>query len=117
MNHGTLCRCEEVAWREVREAREELGARDPRTLKGVTRAGMGYCQGRICGFAAQCLAGQEPGAQLAAARQVARRPLTLPIELGALADAPQVNEAGEPEAEGGTEQIVVPAAPPENPVI
>lgn len=118
MTHDTtLCRCEEVEWHEVCEAREELDAQDPRTLKGVTRVGMGYCQGRICGFAAQCLAGREPGAQLAAARQVARRPLTMPIELGALADAPQVSDTDGPEADGGTEQIIVPAAPPENPVI
>src|SRR3954471_5196353 len=44
-----VCRCEEVPVGAVREAVSELGADDARTVKLLTRAGMGWCQGRICG--------------------------------------------------------------------
>src|SRR5699024_9384841 len=46
-----VCRCEEVTAGEVRRARTDLEATDQRTNKGVTRAGMGWCQGRVCSFA------------------------------------------------------------------
>ena len=45
------CRCEEVSVAAVREAVTDLGAVDARTAKLLTRAGMGWCQGRICGEA------------------------------------------------------------------
>lgn len=44
-----VCRCEEVSRGEVEEA---IGARDvggARSLKLVCRAGLGLCQGRVCG--------------------------------------------------------------------
>ena len=67
--------------------REELHARDPRSLKGVTRAGMGMCQGRICGAAMLCL-GSDESTRHDAARAAARRPLALPLTVGALAETP-----------------------------
>src|SRR5699024_1100500 len=42
-----VCRCEEVPWSRVREAGADLAATEPRGLKGTTRVGMGWCQGRI----------------------------------------------------------------------
>ena len=44
-----VCRCEEVTGGAIREAVGELGAGDVRTVKLLTRAGMGWCQGRVCG--------------------------------------------------------------------
>lgn len=78
-----VCRCEEVTAGRIREAVEE-GARDARTVKLFTRAGMGWCQGRTCGAAVSCLAGgAEPPAE--------RRPFATPVPLGALAAlAPEV---------------------------
>lgn len=73
-----VCRCEEVTLGEITAAREELGATDPRSLKGVTRAGMGMCQGRICGAAMLCL-GSDESTRHEAARAVAKRPLALPL--------------------------------------
>jgi len=35
----------------VAAAVTELGATDARTVKLLTRAGMGWCQGRQCGYA------------------------------------------------------------------
>ncbi|WP_083975607.1 FAD/NAD(P)-dependent oxidoreductase [Kitasatospora mediocidica] len=73
-----VCRCEEVPVSAVREAVDELGAGDPRTVKLLTRAGMGWCQGRMCGPAVACLSGG--GAQGADSR-----PLSCPVLLGELA--------------------------------
>lgn len=73
-----VCRCEEVTAGRIRAAVTDEGARDARTVKLFTRAGMGWCQGRMCGAAVSCLAGDgQPPAQ--------RRPLAVPVMLGALA--------------------------------
>jgi NAD(P)H-nitrite reductase large subunit len=42
-----LCRCEEVTCRKVKDAIRE-GAVDINQVKLFSRAGMGYCQGRMC---------------------------------------------------------------------
>lgn len=72
-----VCRCEEVTAGQVRAAVDELGAADQRTVKLLTRAGMGWCQGRICGPAVAALAGQDVPA--------GGRPLSCPVPLGVLA--------------------------------
>ena len=50
-----VCRCEEVSAGAVRRACSELGVDDTRGAKLMTRAGMGLCQGRICGRAVRDL--------------------------------------------------------------
>ncbi|MEN2423337.1 NAD(P)/FAD-dependent oxidoreductase [Streptomyces rimosus] len=77
-----VCRCEEVSAGAIRQAVADLGARDPRTVKLLTRAGMGWCQGRMCGAAVACLAA---GADGTPAPPAERRPLATPVPLGALA--------------------------------
>ncbi|MFE5887689.1 NAD(P)/FAD-dependent oxidoreductase [Streptomyces sp. NPDC056462] len=72
-----VCRCEEVTAGAVREAVEELGAGDVRTVKLLTRAGMGWCQGRVCGPAVAGLTGCE--------LTPSRRPFARPVPLGVLA--------------------------------
>ncbi|MFB7293046.1 FAD-dependent oxidoreductase [Actinacidiphila glaucinigra] len=72
-----VCRCEEVPASAVREAVRDLGAGDLRTVKLLTRAGMGWCQGRVCGPGVAAVAGcpfTDPG-----------RPLARPVPLGLLA--------------------------------
>lgn len=83
----TVCRCEEVTAGEIASARDELGATDSRSLKSFTRTGMGWCQGRVCGFAASCLSeGARPSeASLTAS---AKRPLAAPVSIGELAALP-----------------------------
>lgn len=71
-----VCRCEEVPLSAVREARE-LGATDARSVKLLARPGMGWCQGRMCGYAVACLTGEDLAAP--------RRPIAQPIRLGDLA--------------------------------
>ncbi|MFD8144171.1 NAD(P)/FAD-dependent oxidoreductase [Streptomyces sp. NPDC059708] len=75
-----VCRCEEVSAGRIREAAQELGARDARTVKLLTRAGMGWCQGRMCGPAVAALAGEAPAPD--------RRPLSCPVPLRQLAALP-----------------------------
>ncbi|MFI8950032.1 NAD(P)/FAD-dependent oxidoreductase [Streptomyces sp. NPDC053750] len=72
-----VCRCEEVTAGAVREAVDGLGAGDVRTVKLLTRAGMGWCQGRMCATAVAGLAGCEPTPP--------RRPFARPVPLGVLA--------------------------------
>ncbi|MEU6295213.1 NAD(P)/FAD-dependent oxidoreductase [Streptomyces erythrochromogenes] len=77
---AVVCRCEEVPAGRIREATEDLGARDARTVKLLTRAGMGWCQGRMCGPAVTALAGAQPAAD--------RRPFSCPVPLRDLAGLP-----------------------------
>ncbi|MFF5012903.1 NAD(P)/FAD-dependent oxidoreductase [Streptomyces sp. NPDC001165] len=76
-----VCRCEEVSAGQVRTAVGTLGAGDLRTVKLLTRAGMGWCQGRMCGPAVAGLTGcpLAPG----------RRPFARPVPLGVLAGLPE----------------------------
>lgn len=76
-----VCRCEEVTAGAVREAVGSLGAGDLRTVKLLTRAGMGWCQGRMCEPGVAGLAGCELTS--------ARRLLARPVPLGVLAAPPR----------------------------
>lgn len=82
-----VCRCERVPAGEIRAAARDLGAIDGRGVKLLTRAGMGWCQGRVCGYAATCLVAVEhrrapDRADLSA---FATRPIAQPITLADLA--------------------------------
>ncbi|MFJ6081493.1 FAD-dependent oxidoreductase [Streptomyces sp. NPDC092369] len=76
-----VCRCEEVPAGAIRTATAELGATDLRTVKLLTRAGMGWCQGRICAPGVAGVAGCAPGP--------ARRPFARPVPLEVLARDPE----------------------------
>ncbi|CAM5612245.1 oxidase [Streptomyces avidinii] len=86
-----VCRCEEVPAGRIREAVRDLGARDARTVKLLTRAGMGWCQGRMCGPAVAALAGTDPAPD--------RRPLSCPVPLRHLAGLPAATGDGLPAAD------------------
>jgi hypothetical protein len=83
-----VCRCEEVTYGQICHARDVLDAHDARTVKLLTRTGMGWCQGRVCGFAMAKLAAADSGRPLEAADQqpIAKRPLCALVSLGELAD-------------------------------
>ncbi|WP_053207697.1 NAD(P)/FAD-dependent oxidoreductase [Jiangella muralis] len=83
-----VCRCEEVTAGEVRAAVDDLGATDARTAKLLSRAGMGWCQGRVCGYATACLTASASGSATVSAldlQGVSERPIAVPISLGRLA--------------------------------
>jgi NADPH-dependent 2,4-dienoyl-CoA reductase/sulfur reductase-like enzyme len=77
-----VCRCEEVTAGELREA-VDLGATGVRTAKLLSRVGMGWCQGRVCGYAASCLTARLTGTPYDP-RGVAERPIASPITLATL---------------------------------
>ncbi|MEV7724914.1 NAD(P)/FAD-dependent oxidoreductase [Streptomyces sp. NPDC087917] len=86
LTDGTdACRCEEVPVGRIREAVSEWGARDARTVKLLTRAGMGWCQGRMCGPVVAALAAGSSGSADVGAE---RRPLSCPVPLRHLAGLP-----------------------------
>ncbi len=82
-----VCRCEEVSVGRLRQVVDELGAHDPRSAKLMARVGMGWCQGRVCGYAASCLVARWTGGEPDPA-QLATRPVGAPVPLGVLADGP-----------------------------
>ncbi|MEV6524331.1 2Fe-2S iron-sulfur cluster-binding protein [Longispora sp. NPDC051575] len=72
-----VCRCEEVTCGTLRAALADQ-VTGLRTLKLCTRAGLGWCQGRVCGRNVADLAGLPPADH---------RPIATPITLGDLASA------------------------------
>ena len=59
----TVCRCEEVTWREILAALDD-GADSVYGAKLWTRAGMGRCQGRMCADVIARLTGQVLGSDM-----------------------------------------------------
>ncbi len=82
-----VCRCESVTAGAIRRACVELGVVDARGAKLMTRAGMGWCQGRVCGHAVAHLVASACGREVTAAdlRAFANRPIAQPVTLGDLA--------------------------------
>jgi bacterioferritin-associated ferredoxin len=87
-----ICRCEEVSLAEIRDA-VDSGARTVTEIKGLTRAGMGNCQGRICGeLVARTIVNERktPGElskRIEAAGFFTARPPIHPLPLSVLAEA------------------------------
>ncbi len=80
-----VCRCEEVTLAELEEA---VGASaDPNVVKGLTRAGMGLCQGRNCERQIAAVIARRYGTSLTAVEAPTPRLPVRPVPLGAIADA------------------------------
>lgn len=82
-----ICRCEEVPYAAVAAAVSDLGATTGRAVKGLCRPGMGWCQGRVCGYATAALTAHLCGRDVQAddLESFARRPITYPVTLSTLA--------------------------------
>jgi thioredoxin reductase len=110
-----VCRCEEVTAARIRTAVTEYGALDARGVKLLTRAGMGWCQGRMCGPAVALLTGTPPAPD--------RRPLSCPVPLRHLVRLPEEDPATPPApsadatapAAGPADATATPTAPTEEP--
>lgn len=83
-DEAVLCRCEEVTAGRVREA-VRLGCLGANQTKAFTRAGMGPCQGRICGPAVHGVIAAERGVDPASVDPFRTRFPTKPLTLGELA--------------------------------
>ena len=79
-----ICRCEEIRTQEIQSAMMDSAA-DLHRVKLLTRAGMGYCQGRICNPLVSPLIAAETGQPLDQLHPFTTRPPIQPIRLGALA--------------------------------
>jgi hypothetical protein len=84
MPETLVCRCEEVTLAEV-EAGIAAGGNDDRTLKVMTRLGMGPCQGLFCWPSTARRIAARTGKPVQAIGPLSVRPPVVPIRLGDLA--------------------------------
>jgi NADPH-dependent 2,4-dienoyl-CoA reductase/sulfur reductase-like enzyme len=75
----TVCRCEDVTTGALRRVAEQTSTTSLRSLKLTTRAGLGLCQGRVCGRTVEALLGTTGPV-------VDRRPIFAPVRLGQFAE-------------------------------
>jgi NADPH-dependent 2,4-dienoyl-CoA reductase/sulfur reductase-like enzyme len=78
-----VCRCENVSLATIEATAREVDTSG--ALKRLTRAGMGQCQGRFCGFVVTDLVGQATGVQVNALSGFAPQPPMRPTPLWVLA--------------------------------
>ncbi len=79
-----ICRCEELTRARIDPA--IAASTDPGVVKGLTRAGMGLCQGRNCERTIAALIARRHGLELASLPPTNPRLPARPVSLGAIAD-------------------------------
>lgn len=89
-----VCRCEEVTAAELRSKAKATKSSSLRSQKLSTRAGLGMCQGRICGRSAEELICSSLGVSSLDEGIIDRRPIHIPIRLGELASGDTENRSG-----------------------
>jgi len=87
-----VCRCEEVTAGELR-ARAVNGRPGPNQLKAFTRAGMGPCQGRQCGYTVAHIAAAVQNRNVEEVGFYRIRPPLKPVTLGELASLDEPEQA------------------------
>jgi NADPH-dependent 2,4-dienoyl-CoA reductase/sulfur reductase-like enzyme len=96
-----MCRCEEVTWADLAGA-FALGAAGLRAVKGITRCGMGYCQGRVCGPGLQHATARQAALPLAEVGDLNTRHIAAPVTVGTLAASAPGSDPGP--SSGGREE-------------
>lgn len=86
-----VCRCEEITAGDIRRA-VSVGASGPNQLKAYLRAGMGPCQGRLCGLTVTELMAEARGTTPEAIGYYRLRAPVKPITLAELAALPKSEE-------------------------
>ncbi|MCH6230878.1 FAD-dependent oxidoreductase [Microbacterium sp. CFH 31415] len=81
----TVCRCEGVVQAEVQAAVDT--APEISAVKALTRAGMGPCQGRMCGRHIAAMIAEKSGVPMAEVAPATPRMPVRPVGIGAIADA------------------------------
>ena len=81
-----LCRCETVTLAQVKDA-ISMGADTVTAVKGLTRTGMGECQGRMCGSLVAAQVAHLTGRDVSAVGTYMARPPIQPLPLEVLATA------------------------------
>ena len=92
--HGEtlVCRCEEVTAQAIAET-VALGCPGPNQMKAFLRAGMGPCQGRLCGLTVTELMAQARGATPDEVGYYRLRPPVKPVTLAEIAGLPTSDAA------------------------
>ncbi len=85
------CRCEEVTVGAIRDA-VKLGCAGPNQLKSFIRAGMGPCQGRLCGLTVCETIAKARGVSPGEVGYYRLRSPIKPVSLGSIADMSVPNE-------------------------
>ncbi|WP_432561400.1 FAD-dependent oxidoreductase [Kineococcus sp. SYSU DK003] len=84
-----VCRCEEVTAGEMRRCAQVTGAQGLKSLKLTSRAGLGICQGRICGRSVEeFFAAATGNPALREVPHFPKRPIAVPVRLGDIATRP-----------------------------
>ena len=97
-----LCRCEEVTFRDVRNAIED-GCHTLDEIKRRTRVGMGLCQGKSCLSSVQRMLAEQLGLSPAEVGPPSHRPPVRPLQLQTLCTMDPENIPGEDAEWGGEE--------------
>jgi len=79
-----ICRCEEISAGDMRKVAAR-GCPGPNQAKAFTRAGMGPCQGRMCGLAVSAVLAEARGVSMAEVGHYRVRPPLKPITVDQLA--------------------------------
>lgn len=90
-----VCRCEEVRAGEIRRLVTQQNCPGPNQLKSFMRAGMGPCQGRLCGLTVVELIAESRGVPVSEVGYYRIRPPIKPVTIGDLAalDVPERPDA------------------------
>lgn len=86
-----LCRCENIQLKQVKQAIRD-GAVSLTGVKNHTRAGMGFCQGRMCSQTIAAVIAARRGISLEEASRCNIRPPVFPVPLEELLDAEGIEE-------------------------
>ncbi|NYT35872.1 FAD-dependent oxidoreductase [Allopusillimonas soli] len=87
-----VCRCEELTAGDIRAA-AKLGQPGPNQIKSFTRAGMGPCQGRQCGYTIANILAEAQERPVADVGFYRIRPPLKPLTLGELASLDEQGES------------------------
>ena len=87
-----VCRCEEVTAGQVREM-VRLGCLGPNQTKSFSRAGMGPCQGRMCGLTVSEIIADERGVGAEEVGYYRIRPPLKPMTIGELASFERMDDS------------------------
>jgi NADPH-dependent 2,4-dienoyl-CoA reductase/sulfur reductase-like enzyme len=88
VDKAIVCRCEEITAGEIR-ASAAVGQPGPNQIKAATRAGMGPCQGRQCGYSVTCILSAAQNRPPSEVGFFHIRPPLKPVTLGELASLHQ----------------------------
>jgi NADPH-dependent 2,4-dienoyl-CoA reductase/sulfur reductase-like enzyme len=88
-----VCRCEEVRWGDAKAAIEH-GGTSFRTLKVMTRLGMGMCQARFCWPAMSRTLAEHKGCSVGEIGLARPQAPVLPVSLGVIAAMPESDKTG-----------------------